>query len=120
MSHPAFLPVFSFFFDARQNKMDEMLQCMSLHCGQDEYQTLLHAVRTLEGDLADITEREFAEIVALADRYATKIGDLVTRQRAELRAVRALVLAGDDCSAREMARVALTRLLRTVDEQGTK
>lgn len=97
--------------------MDEMLGSMSLHCGQDEYLTLLRATRALETDLSDLTEREFAEIAALADRYAAKIGDLAPRQRAELRSVRALILAGDECSARVMARAALSRLLRTVDER---
>ena len=93
--------------------MDELfsaaLSALSVHCGQEEYAKLratADAVDTLDA-------RVLAELAA---RYDARIGDLVPRQRAELRAVSALFVMGHEGSAREMARVAFRRLVRTVDD----
>ena len=88
--------------------MDELLAGLSLHCGEEETARLVWAIETFE-------ERTLAELVALAARYDAGIGDIDSRQRAELRAVCALAAVGDEDSARVLALVALRRLRRSVD-----
>jgi hypothetical protein len=89
--------------------MDELLGAMSLHCGQEEYEALLRVVETV--DVADVSS-----LADVAARYDARIGDLVPLQRAELRAVYALFVLGHEDSAREMARAAFGRLVRTVEK----
>ena len=89
--------------------MDEALAALSLHCGEEETARLIWAIETID-------EREVAELAALAARYDSHIGDMSRRQRAELRAVSALVALGDEDSAREIALVAFRRLRRSVDK----
>jgi hypothetical protein len=90
-------------------QMDDLFASISLHCGQEE---LLRLISTIE----HIDNTSIEELVSLAVRYDSYIGDICIRQRAELRSVRALAVAGDEESAREMAVVAFRRLRRTVDE----
>jgi hypothetical protein len=91
--------------------MDEALAALSLHCGAEETERLVWAIESIE-DLA------VTELAALAARYDANIADISRRQRAELRAVIALVAVGDEDSARELAFVAFRRLRRSVDRIG--
>jgi hypothetical protein len=89
--------------------MDETLfASISLHCGEEEHERLVSAIERMD-------EMSIDSLVALATRYDSGIGDICRRQRAELRAVCALAVAGDEDSAREMANVAFRRLSRSVD-----
>ena len=89
--------------------MDEALfAAISLHCGEEEHARLLSAIERMD-------EMSIDALVVLATRYDSGIGDICRRQRAELRAVCALAVAGDEDSAREMANVAFRRLSRSVD-----
>ena len=89
--------------------MDDLFASISLHCGQEELLRLISAIEHID-------EKSTEELVSLAVRYDSYIGDICRRQRAELRSVRALAVAGDEDSAREMAGVAFRRLRRTVDD----